>query len=121
MTSLRRTAISTLPAFLLCVLCASAVSRAEDWPQWRGPRQDGASAETNVPTKWSATDNVKWKVPLPGKGHGSPIVVGDRIFLNTAIEQSNQRVLLCLDRNTGKTLWQTQVLTAPLEQKNKLN
>src|SRR5258706_15130886 len=115
------TVFSFLASWLLGSLAFTLPSQAEDWPQWRGPRADGTSTETPVPTHWSTTDNVKWKVPLPGKGHGSPIVVGDRIFLNTALEQSNKRVLLCLDRKTGQTLWQTEVLTAPLEQKNKLN
>src|SRR5438874_5656234 len=100
MTSFRSTATSILSASILCVLCISSVSFAEDWPQWRGPRGDGTSTETALPIHWSTTQNVKWKVPLPGKGHGSPIVVGDRIFLNTALEQSNQRLLLCLDRKT---------------------
>src|SRR5205814_1127290 len=81
----------------------------------------GTSTETTLPTHWSATQNVKWSVPLPGKGHGSPIVVGQKIFLNTALERENQRVLLCLDRNTGQILWQREVLSAPLEHKNNLN
>src|SRR5205814_7760947 len=107
---------------LLCVLCASTMNlQAEDWPQWRGPRADGTSTETTLPTHWSATQNVKWSVPLPGKGHGSPIVVGQKIFLNTALERENQRVLLCLDRNDGKILWQREVLTAPLEKQNGPN
>ena len=88
---------------------------------WRGPHGNGQSDETNVPTRWSATDNVAWKVPIPGKGHSSPVVCGDRIFLTTALEQENQRVLLCLSRTDGKTLWQRTVLKAPLEHKNGLN
>lgn len=106
---------------LLCVLCASAVTSAEDWPQWRGSRGDGTSTETAVPTKWSETQNIKWKVPLPGKGHGSPIVVGGKIFLNTCLEKDNRRVLMCLDRNDGKVIWQRDVLSAPLERKHGLN
>src|SRR4051812_24082380 len=89
----------------LCALCVSAVNlpaRAEDWPRWRGPRGDGTSAETNLPTHWSTTENIKWHVPLPGKGHGSPIVVGDKIFLNTALEKEDKRLLLCLDKSSGK-------------------
>src|SRR3954452_20306191 len=107
--------------FLLCVLCVSAVGSAEDWPQWRGARGDGSSTETNVPTSWSDTQHVKWRVPLPGKGHGSPIVVGDRIFLNTAIERENRRVLMCLARSTGRVIWQRDVLVSPLEKKHGLN
>jgi outer membrane protein assembly factor BamB len=94
---------------------------AEEWPQWRGPRGDGTSLETGIPIHWSATENIKWKTPIPGKGHSSPIVWGDRIFLTTCVEQQQQRLLLCIDRNTGKTLWQCEVLHAALEQKHTLN
>ena len=108
-----------LGALTLAALAFSV--QAEDWPQWRGPRGDGTSLEPAAPTRWSTSENVKWKVEIPGKGYGSPIIVGDRIFLNTALERQNKRVLVCLDRKTGKLLWQRDVLTAPLEQKNKLN
>lgn len=93
----------------------------ENWPGWRGPRGDGTSLEKNVPVRWSATENIVWKVPIPGKGHASPIVWNDRIFVVTAIEDQNQRVLLCLDRNTGKVVWQRVVLVAPLEKLHRLN
>jgi outer membrane protein assembly factor BamB len=114
---------SRAPLFLtlLCVLCVSAVTSAEDWPQWRGPRADGTSIESALPTQWSTTQNIKWKVPLPGKGHGSPIVINGKIFLNTCLEKDNRRVLMCLDRNDGKILWQREVFTAPLERKHGLN
>ncbi|HZU38551.1 MAG TPA: PQQ-binding-like beta-propeller repeat protein, partial [Gemmataceae bacterium] len=79
------------------------------------------SDEKNVPVHWSATDNVCWKTPIPGKGHSSPVVWGDRIFLTTCLEQQQQRTLLCLDRRDGRTLWQRVVLRAPLEQKHFLN
>ena len=92
-----------------------------NWPMWRGPHGDGRSDESDVPTKWSATDNVAWKVPIPGKGHSSPVVWGDRIFVTTAVEPQNKRDLLCLDRKDGKVLWQKTVLTAPLEKKHVLN
>jgi outer membrane protein assembly factor BamB len=64
---------------------------------------------------------VKWKVKLPGKGHGSPSIVGDRIYLNTAIEPEKKRVLLCLDRKDGSTVWEKVVLVSPLEKKHPLN
>ncbi|MHC4703533.1 MAG: outer membrane protein assembly factor BamB family protein, partial [Planctomycetota bacterium] len=74
-----------------------------------------------MPLKWSATKNVAWKVPIPGKGHASPIVWGDRIFVVTAVEEKDQRVLLCLDRSDGKVIWQRIVLVAPLEKLHALN
>lgn len=94
---------------------------AEDWPCWRGPRLDGSSLETNPPLRWSATDNIAWKTPIPGIGHSSPILHGQRVFVTTCLEKEKQRVLLCLDRANGKILWQRVVVTAPLERKHKLN
>jgi hypothetical protein len=57
-----------------------------NWPQWRGPQGQGISNEKGLPTEWSATRNVLWKTPIAGRGHSSPIIWGDRIFLTTAIE-----------------------------------
>ena len=60
--------------------------RANNWHQWRGPNADGIAAQGNPPTEWSETKNVKWKVPVPGRGSASPIVWGDRIFILTAVK-----------------------------------
>lgn len=117
----RRTVAMRLCLGLAFIVLASGQTFAENWPAWRGPRGDGTSLEKDVPVNWSATENIVWKVPIPGKGHASPIVWGDRIFVVTAIEELNQRVLLCLDRANGKTLWQRVVLDAPLEKLHTLN
>ncbi len=102
--------------------CFSApTASAENWPCWRGPRRDGTSLGTAPPTHWSATENVTWKTALPGVGHSSPIVWGDHLFLTTALEDRQERVLLSLDRKTGAVLWQSVVLKAPLEAKNNEN
>lgn len=103
------------------VLAGSQPAQAENWPAWRGPRGDGTSLEKNPPTRWSATESIVWKTPIPGLGHSSPIVWGDRIFLTTALTDSQERMLLCLDRKAGKALWQQTVLRAPLEAKNNEN
>src|SRR6266849_2423658 len=97
------------------------ITLASEWPQWRGPRGDGTSDETNIPVRWSQTENVAWKVPIPGMGHSSPVVWGDRVFLTTCLEKEQKRMLLCLDRLDGKILWQRTVVTAPLEPKHPLN
>lgn len=108
--------------FLVGVLLAGlSAARAENWPGFRGPRGDGTSLEKGLPLHWSATENVAWKVPVPGRGHASPVVWGDRIFLVSALEEREERILLCLDRRTGKTLWQRTVLKAPLEHIHTLN
>jgi hypothetical protein len=109
----------SLATSVLVITCTTL--RAEDWPQWRGPRGDGTSIESNIPVRWSTTENVRWKTPIPGKGHSSPIVWGDRIFLTTCLEGDQERMLLSLDRVSGKILWQSEVLKSPLEKKHKLN
>src|SRR6266576_3983237 len=93
---------SSAPAATLGLLIALASAHAADWPQWRGPNGDGISAEKNVPTKWSASENVVWKTPLPGLGHSSPVVWRDSVFLTTALSNSQERLLLRLDAPTGK-------------------
>src|SRR5579862_311425 len=72
------------PALLLL---AAMSNRAEDWPAWRGPRGDGTSLETNVTIHWTSTNNVLWKTALPGEGHASPIVFGDRVFTVSALAE----------------------------------
>lgn len=103
------------------LLTASALANSEDWPGWRGPRGDGTSAEIGLPIRWSATENVRWKVAVPGTGHSSPIVSGNRVFLTSCREATHERLLLCYDRHDGKLLWERIVAVAPLEKKHKLN
>lgn len=112
------------PLPLLCVLCVSLILPApavENWPGWRGPRGDGTSEETNIPVAWSFPEDVVWKTALPGAGHASPIVWGDRVFTVAAIADTEERVLLCLDRKTGHILWQKTALKSPLEDLHRLN
>jgi outer membrane protein assembly factor BamB len=112
--------LRNVPVLLLAALFVSPAA-AEEWPAWRGPRGDGTSHEPSVPVRWSQTENVAWKTPIPGIGHSSPAVWGDRIFLTTCLLKEKQRVLLCLDRRDGKVLWQRLVATSALEAKHKLN
>jgi outer membrane protein assembly factor BamB len=99
---------------LLRLLSAGAIyawlasaATAADWPAWRGPLGTGISEEKNLPTTWSRTENVKWRVPLPEPGNSTPIVQGGRVFLTQPI--GRQRALLCLDRTNGRLLWQQAV------------
>src|SRR6516225_5032085 len=110
---------TALPLFL-CLLGVPQLL-AEEWPGWRGPRGDGTSAETNVPVKWGKDENVRWRTAIPGLGHSSPIVWGDRVFVTSCLENEEKRLLLCLHRRDGKVLWERVVLTAKLEHKHKLN
>ncbi len=96
---------------------------AEDWPGWRGPRGDGSSVEKQVPVNWDAPkgDGVAWTTEIPGEGHSSPIVLGKRIYVTSALTATEERLLLCLDRDSGRELWRQTVLTSPLERKHKEN
>jgi hypothetical protein len=83
---------------------------AADWPCWRGPTHDGhAPPGQSVPLSWSATENVLWSADIPGRGNGSPTVVGSRIYLATCDEGSGGQSLLAFDRSSGRRIWQTTI------------
>ncbi len=114
---------TTLLAAFLFLLAASTAGAAEpvrnDWPWWRGPSFNGIAAGPEPPVKWSIDSNIVWKAPVPGRGHSSPIVIGDRVFLATADEKSSKQLMLCFARATGKELWRTVVHDGKLHPKNK--
>ena len=90
----------------------------DDWPWWRGPNRDGiADPKQQPPTSWSETKNVLWKMPIPGRGHGSATVVGEHVFLTAAENDRQVQSVLCFDRATGKELWRTEVHKGPFETK----
>jgi len=124
--------------FLTCALCFAAGKG--DWPYWRGPAADGM-AVGDAPLHWSDTQNVRWKTEIPGRGSSSPVIWGDRIFVTTAVKTGSSTgpepaaapsatpgaklqlstpgpqaehkfQILCLDRKTGKILWQQTAITA---------
>lgn len=118
-----RTASAVLAAFVCLMTVAAhadenvqleidariAVSAA-DWPWWRGPQRNGiATPGKPVPLQWSETENIVWKTPLPGRGHGSPIVVGKQVLFQTAEADRQVQSVVCLDRGSGKLQWQTPV------------
>ena len=91
-------------AFVVALFVFGAVPlTAENWPQWRGPLLNGLSAETNLPVRWSKTENIAWKLALPAWSGSTPIVWGDRIFLNVA--EGGNLWLWCVDRARGAVLW----------------
>ena len=105
----------------LFLLALPIAATAADWPQWRGPALDGRSTETTFPTKWSQTENVLWRTELPGEGHASVVVQKGKLFTVAAIAEKNERVLICMDRTTGKILWQQVVLASPFERLHREN
>jgi outer membrane protein assembly factor BamB len=118
----------------LVIVSAAGTPARENWPQWRGPAGQGVSAETKVPTEWAPGKNIVWKAELPGSGHSSPVVWGDRIFVTTDIEgevvpgaaavphtmggqpfihpdsvaadRKHTLKVLALDANSGKIVWE---------------
>jgi outer membrane protein assembly factor BamB len=99
-------------------------ARAGDWPGWRGPRGDGVSPAKAVPVRWEAAakdgtpHNIRWQVPMPGKGNSSPVVWRDRIFLTALLDEGGTRAVLCFRRHDGKLLWQA---LNPSKTKEKLS
>jgi outer membrane protein assembly factor BamB len=116
---------SLLLSLMLLLVTPAGIVQAQSeahWPQWRGPFFNGM-ARGDAPTVWSDTKNVKWKAQIPGRGFSTPVVWGDKIFLTTAIPNAVEQPaaegrlssgppvehrfeVLCLDRKTGKILWQ---------------
>lgn len=112
-------ALFSMPAFCQQVDDRIAVDAA-DWPWWRGPQRNGvANPDQDPPTEWSATQNVVWRILVPGRGHSSPTVVGAHVYLATADEQQGTQSVLCYDRESGKQLWQTEVHRGGLMRKNE--
>ena len=106
-----RLVLKTLRLLLVFqAVVGSAVCFGGDWPWWRGPAMNGtADAEQSLPTKWSDTENVVWKTAIPGRGHGSPTVVGDFIYLATAERDREARAVVCINRNSGEIVWSRDV------------
>ena len=139
---MKRFIAGLLLSAVACVIAACAFNlrgveaKGGNWPQWRGPEGQGVSRETGLPSEWSATKNIKWKTPIAGRGHSSPIVWGKRVFLTTALDGEkipgakagvshkmadgsdfvhpdaigadvkHTFKVICLDRETGKILWE---------------
>ena len=91
---------------LLGVFILVGALYAENWHQWRGPNNDGISHETDVPIQWSQTENVKWRLPLPGEAASTPVISEDKIFLTSA--EGNALVLMCISTE-GEEIWKQTV------------
>src|SRR3982750_4353940 len=113
--------------FLLGSVACAADSLAKDWGVWRGPLANGVSLTARPPLEWSESKNVRWKIELPGKGHSSPIIFGDKVFLtvavpiggaqkpvydeapgvhdSTPVTRRHQFVLMAINRRDGTLAW----------------
>lgn len=113
-----RIRLRCLTACLVGISClvAAAAARAENWPQFRGEGGSATAADARLPLRWSETENMVWKTPLPGRGSSSPVVWGDRVFLTAFTgygtgaddldDASRLRLhVICLDRGDGRVIW----------------
>lgn len=97
---------------IFAMLQAFTAYAQDDWSRWRGPYGNGiATANQKPPVNWSEDQNIIWKVKIPGRGHASPIVFGNRILLATADEDQETQSVLCVDRRSGNILWETVINT----------
>ncbi|HEV3215575.1 MAG TPA: PQQ-binding-like beta-propeller repeat protein [Vicinamibacterales bacterium] len=120
---------SLIPALSVGLVLLASMPRAQDatadrfWHQWRGPYASGISRSANPPLEWNEKTNIRWKVEIPGRGSGSPVVWGDRVFVLTAVPSNatladshtprggralevHRFVVMAIDRKTGRTIWE---------------
>lgn len=93
-------------------------SGADDWPQWRGPHADGISTGPAVPVSWkdgATPENILWKQQIPGRGHSSPVIVGDHVYVETADEEAKVQSVLSLSRTDGQQVWKTDLFKGNFE------
>ena len=95
---------------------------AANWPTWRGPTQDGVTEETDLPITWDVkSNNLRWTFQLPDRGNSTPIVWGDKVFITQAVEKDQRRMLMCMDKETGMSLWQNGVAYTKEEKTHPTN
>jgi outer membrane protein assembly factor BamB len=120
-------------AFLVTLWLALPAA-AGNWPAWRGPDGQGHSPAKNVPLKWSAKENVRWKVSLPDEGNSTPVIWGDRVFVTQATDKTvwpppnsagpataNMRGLMCFRRSDGQLLWHSKIRYPEKESTHRTN
>ena len=110
----------TQPVLFLLVLIASPLC-ADNWPAWRGADGTGVSQERNLPTHWTATENIRWKVSLLEPGNSTPIVWEDHLFLTQGLDAGKRRAVIALNRKTGKKLWQRELPCSVEETSHRQN
>ena len=100
---------------------ASDALSPNDWPAWRGRFQTGVAIDGVLPTQWDNQTNIRWKADVPGRGHGSPIVVGESVFLATAVESDAQQRVLCYSRDSGDVTWDQTIHSGGFPDRNVIH
>jgi len=96
---------------IACTVAWSATARAgQDWPQFRGPEGQGHSDSVGLPLTWSETESVTWKTAIPGQGWSSPVILGDQIWMTSALDSGHSLHAIAVDRKTGQILHDVEVL-----------
>ena len=93
----------------------------ENWPRFRGETGQGLSSETGLPSHWSVSENIKWKAMIPGNGWSSPVIWGDRVVVTSTTDDDRSCRVICLDVETGKVIWNTEVFRQKPVRKEKRN
>lgn len=101
---MKRFATALCLGLMVASLATVSANGEENWTSFRGPTDQGQSDAKNLPIKWSESENIVWKTPIPGKAWSSPVIWGDRIWLTDAPESGALLYALCIDKNTGKTV-----------------
>ncbi len=110
------------PTLILLYTLFAVTVAGSDWLWWRGPSRNGvADSDQTPPTSWSQDENIRWRTPLPGRGHGSATVLGERVFLAIADAQRQVQGVLCVDRQTGQQKWQAIVHEGGFQNKGNPN
>jgi outer membrane protein assembly factor BamB len=97
----------------------SSAATAQEWTRFRGPNGAGVGSAPTMPAEWGE-DDVRWRVDLPGTGHGSPVLWGEKLFVTSADEDTGERVLYCLHADDGRELWSRQ-FESQTHRKHQLN
>ena len=111
--------VRILTVLILVTVCAQV--SAGNWPAWRGPDGTGISDEKGLPVRWSASQNIRWKVPLAEACNSTPIVWGDQVFLTQGLDGGKRRALIALNRRTGEKQWQHEVTCSIEETTHRQN
>ena len=108
-------------ATVFILLLFPPVIQADNWPQFRGPDHQGHSSESGLPLKWSDTENVAWRIELPGQSWSSPIVWGNRVFVTTTLNDGVSCRVLSIDSTDGSIQWNKEVFEQTLLRKEDRN
>src|SRR5262245_3886729 len=109
MSSTNRPFVAVFVLTVASLLNCSQLS-AGDWPQWRGPEFNGASAEKNLPSTFSKTEGVVWTSPLPGPSGATPVVYGDYVFVASTDDAAKTCIAMAFELKTGKDLWRVKTV-----------